>query len=91
MVIHYPEGAFALKADGESCLIKSFKVSRIVGSNGAGDAFCAGVIYGIHEGMSLQDTLLYGAASAHFNLGCASASGGAVSAARLRELISSAN
>ena len=90
VVVHYPEGAFALTASGECETVKSFKVEHIVGSNGAGDAFCAGVIYAMHENLPLKETLLYGAASAHFNLGCASASGGAVAVEKLEALVATA-
>jgi sugar/nucleoside kinase (ribokinase family) len=31
--------------------------SAIAGTAGAGDAFCAGVLYGLHEGLSLAESL----------------------------------
>jgi len=82
-VVHYPEGAAALDCNGEFCRVASFKIDRIAGVNGAGDAFCSGVLYGLHEGISLKQTLRLGAACAACNLGSASASGGAVSLAEV--------
>lgn len=58
-----------------SCYIAA---SDIVGSNGAGDAFAAGAIYGLHAGWELDKCIRLGSASSHFNLLCPSASGGAV-------------
>ena len=84
VVIHYPEGAAALDASGEFQQIASFPVERIVGSNGAGDAFCAGIVYAMHEGLSLRESLRYGAASASFNLRSPSGFGGAATLAELR-------
>lgn len=83
VVIHYPEGATAMSAAGEFEQIASFPVERIIGANGAGDAFCAGVVYALHEELSLRQALKYGAASAAFCLRSVSAVGGAP---RLEEL-----
>lgn len=68
--IHFPEGAYALASFGEECYEPSMglPVAEIVSSVGAGDAFCAGTLYGLHEGMSLRDTLRIGGACAYFNL-----------------------
>lgn len=81
IVIHYPEGAYALEKSGKTCFMPScdVKKSEIVGTNGAGDAFCAGILYGIHENLSLEDSLKIASKSAAFNLKSPSASGGAVS------------
>lgn len=79
VIIHYRDGAFGIDASGKECVVKSYDVDKIVGTNGAGDAFCAGVLYALHEEKSLEDMLKYGGASAIFNLRSASASGGAAS------------
>ena len=55
-----------------------------MGSNGAGDAFCAGIVYAMHEGLSLRESLRYGAASASFNLRSPSGFGGAATLQELR-------
>jgi sugar/nucleoside kinase (ribokinase family) len=62
-VIHFPEGAVALSANGTELLQPSLAVpaEQIVGATGAGDAFCAGVLYGCYQGWSLEQTMLLGA------------------------------
>lgn len=77
--IHYPEGGYALTRDGESCRVDSIPVARpqIVSPVGAGDAFCAGMLYAQHERMSLRDSLQFANTSARFNLSSATSTGGA--------------
>ena len=50
--IHFPEGAVAVDAEGELHAQASVRWpdSRIVSAVGAGDAFAAGLVYGLHEG-----------------------------------------
>jgi sugar/nucleoside kinase (ribokinase family) len=81
VVIHFPEGGVAAERNGEVCYAPSFPVDRseIVSSVGAGDAFCAGALYAIHEGWSLREMLDFAAASARFNLFSATSTGGAPS------------
>ncbi|MBR7128089.1 MAG: hypothetical protein IKD09_05850, partial [Lentisphaeria bacterium] len=50
---------------------------NIVGTNGAGDAFCAGVLYGLHEDLPIEQTIAIANWSAVCNLSSPSASGGA--------------
>lgn len=92
VVIHFPEGACAGLPDGTYIYVPSFDIKKadIVGSNGAGDAFCAGVMYGLHENMPLKDCLTLGGAFSNFNLRSATASGGAVSLETMQEFIKSA-
>ena len=49
VVIHFPEGAFARTRKGEDFWQSSLKLppKYIAGTAGAGDAFCAGVLYGL--------------------------------------------
>ena len=89
VVIHFPEGAAARHKNGEyiyapSCFITK---SEIVGSNGAGDAFCAGVMYALHQDWPLDKALKLGGASSNFNLRSATASGGAVSLEKMLEFL----
>ena len=81
VIVHFPEGAGARMANGEYMYVPSCDIDKkdIVGTNGAGDAFAAGTIYGLHAGWDLEKSIRLGSASSHFNLLCASASGGAVS------------
>jgi sugar/nucleoside kinase (ribokinase family) len=62
VVIHFPEGAFARTCDGQETWQSSLKLPNgyIAGTAGAGDAFCAGVLFGLHEGWDLQRSLLTG-------------------------------
>ena len=87
LVIHFPEGAYARLSDGTECRISSYRPPKVVGSVGAGDAFCAGILYSLHEGVPLEESLHLAAANAIFNLMDASATGGAVSIATVREFM----
>ncbi len=62
VVIHFPEGAFARTRTGEDFWQASLKLppDYIRGTAGAGDAFCAGVLLGLHEEWDLQRCLLTG-------------------------------
>ena len=59
VVIHMPEGGYAVRADGEERFQPSLELppSYIAGAAGAGDAFAAGVLYGLHEELTLQELL----------------------------------
>ena len=76
-VVHCPEGSFA--ADGQHFLYQSslaLPQSEIKGKTGAGDAFCAGVLYGASQGMALPEALELATAAAAASLTDPSASGG---------------
>lgn len=62
VVIHFPEGALARNRRGEDVWQSSLKLPAkyIAGTAGAGDAFCAGVLWGLHEGWELKRCLLTG-------------------------------
>jgi len=62
VVVHFPEGAFARTRKGDDFWQASLRLppTYIAGTAGAGDAFCAGVLYGLHEGWDLQRCLLTG-------------------------------
>ena len=68
LVIHYPEGAYARLADGTECRINSYVPPKVVGSVGAGDAFCAGVLYSIMKGFDAEHALRLGSCAAAMNL-----------------------
>ena len=80
VIIHCPEGAFGLSRNGTYAVERSKKLPKgyKVGSVGAGDAFCAGVLLAAYRGLSIGDALVYGNASAQVSLRHASASGGMV-------------
>lgn len=68
--IHHPDGAVAVKRSGEVAKRPSVRVdqSEIAGSTGAGDAFYAGVLFGLHEDWPLQRCLDLGNAAAATSL-----------------------
>ncbi len=78
VVIHFPEGAFARTKDGIDAWQSSLKLPAkyIKGSAGAGDAFCAGVLLGIHEGWELQKSLHTGVCAAAASLADPTCTGG---------------
>ncbi len=76
VVIHFPEGAFARTRKGDDAWQPALKVSRIASTTGAGDAFCAGVLLGLHEGWDLPRCLLTGVCAAAACLSDMTCSGG---------------
>lgn len=70
IVIHFPEGAFARTRKGEDVWQSAVKLpaKQIQGTAGAGDAFCAGVLYGLHEGWELKRCLETGVCTAAASL-----------------------
>ena len=78
VVVHFPEGAFARTRKGEDVWQSSLKLPAkyIAGTAGAGDAFCAGVLWGLHEGWELQRCLLTGACIAAASLSDATCTAG---------------
>src|SRR2546423_7059635 len=59
VVVHFPEGGFVRTRRGEDIWQSSLKLPEkyIAGTAGAGDAFCAGVLMGLHEGWDLRRSL----------------------------------
>ena len=90
-VIHFPEGAVAVRKDAASCMKRSRTVpaSQIVSAVGAGDAFCAGCLYAIHEDYDLDSLLDFANASARFNLFNATSTGGAPSLEEIEKYLQS--
>lgn len=70
VVIHFPEGAFARTRKGEDFWQSSFELppKYIAGTAGAGDAFCSGVLLGLHQGWELSRCLLTGICAATASL-----------------------
>ncbi len=78
VVVHFVEGSFARTRKGEDFWQPSLKLppNYIGGTAGAGDAFCAGVLYGLHEGWDLQRCLLTGVCIAAASLSDATCTSG---------------
>ena len=85
------EGSVAAAKSGEYCEMPSCDVPKqeIVGTNGAGDAFFAGLLYAFHEGRSLPEMLQYASASARFNLRHPTANLGAPALSELEAYLAS--
>jgi len=90
-VIHCPELGCGMDETGAYVEVPSLKLPQgwIKGTVGAGDAFCAGVLYGAEMDMSMADALTLGACTAGASLREVSASDGVQKAEevlKLREL-----
>lgn len=66
VVVHFPEGATALGRGGPFCVQGSVEMpqERIVGAVGAGDAFAAGLLWGLHQNVEMEAALRFGVVSA---------------------------
>jgi sugar/nucleoside kinase (ribokinase family) len=89
VVIHFPEGALAKNKEGEVIRSGSLNIPKSfnVGSSGAGDAFAAGVLYGIHEEMPMVKCLEIAVCSAAMCLSHPTTSFGLKSLPECLELI----
>lgn len=78
VLLHFPEGAYALSSHGESHWQPSLDLppETIKGSAGAGDAFASGALYGLHEDWPIADSLRLGVCAAASSLTEATCSGG---------------
>jgi sugar/nucleoside kinase (ribokinase family) len=78
VVVHFPEGAFARTRKGEDFWQPSLKLppSYISGTAGAGDAFCSGVLLGLHEEWEVPRCLLTGVCIASASLSDATCTAG---------------
>jgi sugar/nucleoside kinase (ribokinase family) len=86
VIVHFPEGAVAVNKAGEEFRQESLRItsSEIQGSAGAGDAFAAGVLMGLHEGWEMQKCLETGCITAAASLKDPSCSNGVKPLAELR-------
>lgn len=87
-VIHMHLGAYAITRDGKEQFQPAFALPEgyIQGGAGAGDAFCAGVLAGIHEGWELDECLRFGVAAGAMCLRDATCTGGMDSAETIWKL-----
>ncbi|MDE2445368.1 MAG: carbohydrate kinase family protein [Alphaproteobacteria bacterium] len=70
VAIHFPMGGIVMSRDGDVATHPSVNVpkSAVVGSNGAGDSFAAGILYGHHEGWPILKALKLAHAAAAASL-----------------------
>ena len=80
---HFPEGAVVGGRDGSRVVLGSVAVpaSAIVGANGAGDAFAAGMLYGLHEQWPIGECLELGHACAAASMRAVSTTAGVATVA----------
>jgi sugar/nucleoside kinase (ribokinase family) len=77
VVVHFPMGAVALTRDGELVRHPSVRVpqAEVASTNGAGDAFAAGMLYGHLAGWRLMEALALAHATAAASLRAFSTTG----------------
>lgn len=77
VTVHCPTFAIALTRTGECALLPSIAIpeTEIKGANGAGDAFAAGMLYGLHEDWPLVQCLKLAHAAAAVSLRSVSTTG----------------
>ena len=70
VIVHCPEAGFCLNKTGEFTVVPSLKLPKgyIKGTVGAGDAFCAGCLYGIYKGFDDKTILEFASGAACCNL-----------------------
>jgi sugar/nucleoside kinase (ribokinase family) len=78
VAVHMPEGVYMRDRSGRRYSRGSLMLpdGYIVGAVGAGDAFCAGMLYGIHEGWDVMDAAGLASCCAAASLSCPGASEG---------------
>ena len=90
VIIHCPEAGFCLSSDGTYTVVPSLKLPKgyIKGTVGAGDAFCAGCLYGIYHGYTDHDILEFASGAAACNLTAEDSVSGMKDVAYIREMLS---
>ncbi len=80
IAVHMPEGVYMRDQARRRYSRGSLKLpdGYIAGATGAGDAFCAGMLYGLHEGWSIEDAASLGTCCAAASLSKPGASEGVV-------------
>lgn len=78
LAVHMPEGAVVLDREGRWLSIGSLELPEgyIRGAVGAGDAFCAGFLFGLHEGWALPECARLAVCAAAASLAAEGASEG---------------
>lgn len=77
-ILHFPRAVLAIHKTGKKILQPSVKLDHrnILGSVGAGDAFAAGVLMGIHENRDMEECLKAGVGVAAASLSSVTSSDG---------------
>ncbi|MBQ3146839.1 MAG: carbohydrate kinase family protein [Oscillospiraceae bacterium] len=87
-VIHCPEVGCGIDENGQYWEVPSLKLPKgwIKGTVGAGDAFCAGILYAAETGMNMEQALKMGACAAAASLREVNASDGVKTAEEVLKL-----
>ncbi len=82
VILHFPAGVIAVSKDGTELFQPSIQLpaNKIEGAVGAGDAFAAGVLMGIHDELEMAKCLELGVCAAASSLFAATSSDGIVPA-----------
>lgn len=88
VVVHRPECGVSMDRDGTFAEVPSLELPSgwIKGSVGAGDAFCAGILYSLLKGTDPEYALRLASCTAAMNLASPDSTGGAKSLAETMEL-----
>lgn len=88
VILHFPEGVIAVSKYGKALFQPSLELpaDRIIGASGAGDAFAAGVLIGVHNDWDMERGLKLGICSAASSLFAATSSDGILPAEECLQL-----
>lgn len=91
VAIHFPEGGYALDSKRKEYFEKSYTLEPkfIKSSVGAGDSFCSGILYSLHQDLDISQGLKIANACARFNLFDETATGGAQNLIIINQFIES--
>jgi sugar/nucleoside kinase (ribokinase family) len=89
VIIHAPQGGWAMSKDKEFIFVPSLKLPQgyIKGSVGAGDAFCAGMLYSIYYQLPIKEALEIACAAAACNLSQVDSTSGMKSISEIKKLM----
>lgn len=78
VLLHFPDGAIAVSKEGKTLFQPSIHLpaEKISGAVGAGDAFAAGVLMGVHDNWNMERSLVLGVCAAASSLFAATSSDG---------------
>lgn len=88
VVLHAPEGGFAMMREGVFYEVPSLKLPNgfIKGSVGAGDAFCAGMLYALYQEYPMEEALRFANISAVCSLSAEDSVSGMRCLSEMKEL-----
>jgi acarbose 7IV-phosphotransferase len=75
---HGAHGATAVTASGQFVEVAAHRVREVVDSNGAGDAFMAATLHGMHSGRDLNESLAFAALAGALCVQCRGLASGAL-------------